>query len=75
MNLSILSLVVLASSTHAFAPSVSGGVTSRASALSAQTGKPAKSKEEDLELTRQIIMDYVSSQAADEAIDDDDDEE
>jgi hypothetical protein len=34
-------------------------------------GKPAKSKEEDLELTTQIILDYVNSQLSDTGICDD----
>ena len=35
---------------------------------------PVTSKEEDLERTRQVIMDYVNSQATDDGIVDDDDE-
>lgn len=36
-------------------------------------GQPAKSKEEDLELTTQIILDYVNSQMVDAGICDDND--
>lgn len=71
-----LSLVALAASANAFAPAASG-VVSRSVALSVTTGPsgaPAKSKEEDLELTTQIILDYVNSQADEAGIDDSDDE-
>merc|ERR1712127_596468 len=47
-----------------------GGISRSAVALGVKTGaggEPAKSKEEDLELTTQIILDYVNSQAAEEA--------
>ena len=80
MNLSLVSLVVLLSSANAFAPSA--GVNSRSAmattALNVKTGaagQPAKSKEEDLELTTQIILDYVNAQNAEDGTVDDDDEE
>ena len=76
MKLQILALAALASSASAFAPT--GGFSRPAVALSVKTGPggaPAKSKEEDLELTTQIILDYVNSQAAEEGIVDDEDEE
>lgn len=75
MKLSIISLAALLSTASAFAPSVGGR---RSVALGVKTGAggaPAKSKEEDLELTTQIILDYVNSQAAEEGVVDDDDEE
>lgn len=76
MKLSIVSLVALLTSAEAFAPSMAG--VSRSMALGVKTGAsgaPAKSKEEDLELTTQIIMDYVNSQAAEgEGVVDDDEE-
>ena len=37
--------------------------------------RTANSKEEDLELTQQVIMDYVNSNASDDGVVDDDDEE
>lgn len=37
-------------------------------------GKPADSKEKDLELTRQIILDYINLEGEDEGVVDDDDE-
>lgn len=75
MKLSVISLVALLSAADAFAPATSG--VSRSVALGAKVktgagGKPAKTKEEDLELTTQIILDYVNSQAAEEGIVDDD---
>eukprot|EP00581_Thalassiosira_minuscula_P011874 CAMPEP_0183723542 /NCGR_PEP_ID=MMETSP0737-20130205/15761_1 /TAXON_ID=385413 /ORGANISM="Thalassiosira miniscula, Strain CCMP1093" /LENGTH=75 /DNA_ID=CAMNT_0025953855 /DNA_START=77 /DNA_END=304 /DNA_ORIENTATION=+ len=75
MKLSIVSLLALFTSAEAFAPSMAG--VSRSVALGVKTGAggaPAKSKEEDLELTTQIIMDYVNSQAADEDGVEDDEE-
>lgn len=72
-----LSLVALVASANAFAPSTSG-VVSRSVALSVKVGNggaPAKSKEEDLELTTQIILDYVNSQNDEGGVDDDSDEE
>lgn len=72
MKLSVISLVALLSAADAFAPAMSG--LSRSVALGVKTGakgKPAKSKEEDLELTTQIILDYVNSQAAEDGIVDD----
>ena len=78
MKLSIISFAALLSCTSAFvAPSVSGISRSAVAALNVKTGaagSPAKSKEEDLELTTQVILDYVNSQAADEGVVDDDDE-
>lgn len=74
MNLSIISLVAIVSSAHAFAPSTSGVVVARSTALGAKTGGPAKSKEEDLELTTQVILDYVNTQVSQEGIEDDDEE-
>ena len=38
-------------------------------------GKPAKSQAEDLELTTQVILDYIKSGADDEGVVDDDDDE
>ena len=77
MKLSIISFVALLSCANAFAPSVGGISRSAVAALNVKTGaggSPAKSKEEDLELTTQVILDYVNSQAADEGVVDDDDE-
>ena len=37
-------------------------------------GQPAKSKEEDLELTTQIILDYVNAQNTEDGTVDDDEE-
>ena len=71
-----LSLVALVASANAFAPATSG-VVSRSVALNVKTGPagtPAKSKEEDLELTTQVILDYVNSQADEAGVDDSDDE-
>jgi hypothetical protein len=71
-----LSFVALVASANAFAPTTSG-VVSRSVALSVKTGPggaPAKSKEEDLELTTQIILDYVNANNSEEGIDDSDDE-
>jgi hypothetical protein len=76
MKLSVLSFVALVASANAFAPSVSG-VVSRSLALSVKVGPggaPAKSKEEDLELTTQIILDFVQGQQDESGIDDSDDE-
>lgn len=75
MKIPIITLVALLSTASAFAPSM-GGVA-RSTALAVKTGaggQPAKTKEEDLELTTQIILDYVNSQAAEEGIVDDDEE-
>eukprot|EP00584_Thalassiosira_punctigera_P011895 CAMPEP_0172551220 /NCGR_PEP_ID=MMETSP1067-20121228/36750_1 /TAXON_ID=265564 ORGANISM="Thalassiosira punctigera, Strain Tpunct2005C2" /NCGR_SAMPLE_ID=MMETSP1067 /ASSEMBLY_ACC=CAM_ASM_000444 /LENGTH=78 /DNA_ID=CAMNT_0013338979 /DNA_START=170 /DNA_END=406 /DNA_ORIENTATION=+ len=78
MKLSVVSLVAILSSAGAFAPSAS--VVSRSatsSSLGVKTGsggQPAKTKEEDLELTTQIILDYVNEQAAEDGIVDDDEE-
>eukprot|EP00579_Thalassiosira_antarctica_P005346 CAMPEP_0201879938 /NCGR_PEP_ID=MMETSP0902-20130614/10688_1 /ASSEMBLY_ACC=CAM_ASM_000551 /TAXON_ID=420261 /ORGANISM="Thalassiosira antarctica, Strain CCMP982" /LENGTH=75 /DNA_ID=CAMNT_0048407885 /DNA_START=98 /DNA_END=325 /DNA_ORIENTATION=+ len=75
MQLSIVSFVALLASANAFAPAMSGA--SRTVSLGVQTGaagQPAKSKEEDLELTREVILEYVNSKASNEGIVDDDDE-
>jgi hypothetical protein len=42
--------------------------------MTGPAGKPAKSKEEDLELTLQVILDYVNSNnsGSDGVVDDDD---
>ena len=77
MKLSIITFVTLLSATSAFAPSAVSP-RSAVKALNVKTGSagaPAKSKEEDLELTTQVILDYVNSQASQEGIVDDDDEE
>jgi hypothetical protein len=82
MKLSItLSLAALLSSATAFAPTSGFSSSSRAvrtaTALPVKTGaggQPAKSKEEDLELTTQIILDYVNAQNAEDGTVDDDDE-
>lgn len=74
MKLCIVSLVALLSSASAFAPSA--GVV-RSTALGVKTGpagSPAKSKEEDLALTTEVIMDYINSQASEEGVVDDDEE-
>ncbi|KAL7430509.1 hypothetical protein ACHAXH_003858 [Discostella pseudostelligera] len=80
MKLSItLSLAALLSSASAFSPS---GFSSRSAAITSTAlpvktgagGQPAKSKEEDLELTTQIILDYVNAQNAEDGTVDDDDE-
>lgn len=68
-----LSLAALVASASAFAPATSG-VVARSVAMSATPSGPAKSKEEDLELTTKIILDYVNSQTDEEGIDDSDDE-
>lgn len=75
MKLSIITLAAVLSATNAFAPAASG--FSRTAALGVKTGaggSAAKSKEEDLELTTQIILDYVNNQADEEGIVDDDEE-
>ena len=77
MKLSIITFVALLSCTSAFAPSAVSP-RSAVKALNVKTGSAgtrAKSKEEDLELTTQVILDYVNSQASQEGIVDDDDEE
>ena len=77
MKLSIITFVTLLSCTSAFAPSAVSP-RSAVKALNVKTGSAgtqAKSKEEDLELTTQVILDYVNSQASQEGIVDDDDEE
>lgn len=43
--------------------------------MTGSSGAPAKTKEEDLELTTQIILDYVNSQEDKEGVVDDDDDE
>jgi len=71
-----LSLFALVASANAFAPATTG-VISRSVALNVVTGaggSPAASKEEDLELTTQIILDYVNTQNDEAGIDDSDDE-
>lgn len=74
MKLSVLSLAALVASANAFAPTVSG-VVSRSVAMSAKPSSgPAKSKEEDLELTTQIILDHVNAQNDNSGVDDSDDE-
>jgi len=73
MKLSIITFVTLLSCTSAFAPSAVSP-RSAVKALNVKTGQ-AKSKEEDLELTTQVILDYINSQASQEGIVDDDDEE
>ncbi|KAK1746587.1 hypothetical protein QTG54_003194 [Skeletonema marinoi] len=72
----ILSLFVLVASANAFAPATTG-VISRSVALNVVTGaggSPAATKEEDLELTTQIILDYVNAQNDEAGIDDSDEE-
>ena len=73
MKFAIAALLV--GSAAAFAPI--SQPTFRMSALAAapQTGtkgKPAKSAEEDLELTREVILSYISDGGDDEAADDED---
>lgn len=77
MKLPIISLVALLTSANAFAPSMNGIVRPTV-ALGVKTGaggKPAKSQAEDLELTTQVILDYIKSGADDEGVVDDDDDE
>lgn len=72
----ILSLFALVASANAFAPAATG-VISRSVALNVVTGaggSPAATKEEDLELTTQIILDYVNAQNDEAGIDDSDEE-
>lgn len=66
-----LSLLALVASANAFAPATSGVVTRSV----AMNGKPAASKEEDLELTTKVILDYVNAQNDEAGVDDSDDEE
>ncbi len=74
MKFSIVSLVALLPSASAFAPSAAGAMISRCATASTAigmvktgpAGTPAKSKEEDLELTTQVILDYVNSMATTE---------
>ena len=76
MKYTIISLAALLSAANAFAPAAPG-ITSRTVALGVTTGaagKPASSKEEDLELTTQIILESISNDADDEGVVDDDDE-
>jgi hypothetical protein len=76
MKLSIPFLVALLPSSSAFAPSASGTIISRCTATAigmvktGPAGTPAKSKEEDLELTTQVILDYVNSMATEEGVSD-----
>lgn len=75
MKYTIISLAALLSAANAFAPAASG--ITRTVALGVTTGaagKPASSKEEDLELTTQIILESISNDADDEGVVDDDDE-
>ena len=81
MKLSITLFAVLLSSATAFAPT--SGISSSRSAAAVRTalpvktgagGQPAKSKEEDLELTTQIILDYVNAQNTEDGTVDDDEE-
>lgn len=77
MNFSIISLVALVSPANAFAPSTGGFIVARSTELGLKTGaagRPAKSKEEDLELTTQVILDYVNSQDSQDGIEDDEEE-
>ena len=77
MKLSIVPLVaLLLPSASAFAPSTPGMIsrcaTSSTTAIgmiqTGPAGTPAKSKEEDLELTTQVILDYVNSMATEEGV-------
>lgn len=73
----VVSLVSILSMTSAFVPSSSviGGRSTMTTTtvmgmvpsviMTGPAGKPAKSKEEDLELTTQIILDYVNAQNTD----------
>ena len=81
MKLSIITFVTLLSCTSAFAPSAVSP-RSAVKALNVKTGSagtpmgssgPAKSKEEDIELTTQVILEYVKSKENEEAgvVDDD----
>jgi hypothetical protein len=78
MKLSIVSLVaLLLPSASAFAPSTVGMISRCATSSTAigmiktgPAGTPAKSKEEDLELTTQVILDYVNSMATEEGVSD-----
>ena len=78
MKLSIVSLFALLPSASAFAPAAAAGTISRCATASSAIGMvktgpdaaPAKSKEEDLELTTQVILDYVNSMATEEGVSD-----
>eukprot|EP00591_Stephanopyxis_turris_P010818 CAMPEP_0195507062 /NCGR_PEP_ID=MMETSP0794_2-20130614/584_1 /TAXON_ID=515487 /ORGANISM="Stephanopyxis turris, Strain CCMP 815" /LENGTH=71 /DNA_ID=CAMNT_0040633609 /DNA_START=176 /DNA_END=391 /DNA_ORIENTATION=- len=71
MKLSVAALLFLPA-VAAFAPSVSRPAFTK---TALPMSKPAASKEEDLELTRKVIMEHVSSLDGDAADDDDEDEE
>ena len=74
MKLAIASLVALlapSSVVVAFVPSIVRTTTTQSSSLgmvikTGPAGAPAKSKEEDLELTTQVILDYVNSMSGNE---------
>jgi hypothetical protein len=68
---SLVSLLASPSSVVAFVPSVARTTASSSSSLgmvikTGPAGAPAKSKEEDLELTTQVILDYVNSMSGNE---------
>ena len=72
---SLVSLLASPSSVVAFVPSVARTTASSSSSLgmvikTGPAGAPAKSKEEDLELTTQVILDYVNSMATEEGVSD-----
>lgn len=76
MKFSAITFVALLSTASAFMPAAVP-VRSAVQALNVKTGaagKPAKSKEEDLELTTQIILEAMNNDADNEGIVDDDDE-
>ena len=78
MNLPVLSLATVLATAAAFTPSpIFSRSSSSVVALQVKTGPagvPAKTKEEDLELTMQIILDHMNAIATEEGVDDSDDE-
>jgi len=74
MKVSIVSLLLLPAATMAFAPRLSRPAFTTCTQLSAVPGA-ATTKEEDLELTRKIIMDHLAKTADEGVIPDDDEEE
>jgi len=65
-------LVVSPAATSAFSPGRTGNYFARLNGVK-MMGKPASSKEEDLDLTRSIIMQHIASADNDILADDDDD--
>ena len=60
MKLSVTTLLMLPAMAAAFVPTQSAAFgVSTLSALNAKATKPAKSKEEDIELTRKVIASFM----------------